>query len=159
MHCEKAEGLVSGLGTFVSLVHPCVERTFSHFLTVASDFGSGPFIASFPAGSTTSSVIVPIMDDQLLEGDETFAAQLQIPSNVPDTVVLGENPVAQVVIDDNEEVITINFKPARYEVSEDGLIVELILVASRPSPVPYSIAVNTINGTAQGMSMQEQVLL
>ena len=144
------------MGTYASLVHPCVELTYSHFFTVGSDFGSGPFIASFPAGSTTSSVNVPITDDQLLEGDETFAAQLQIPSNVPDTVVRGENAVAQVVIEDNEEVITINFNPARYEVSEDGLNVELTLVASRPSPVPYSITVNTIDGTAQGMSLQQQ---
>ena len=100
---------------------------------------------------------IPITDDQLQEGDETFAAQLQIPSDVPDTVVRGENAVAQVVIKDNEEVITINFNPARYEVSEGGLNVELTLVASRPSPVPYSITVNTIDGTAQGMSTQEVV--
>ena len=101
---------------------------------------------------------VPITDDQLQEGDETFTAQLQIPSNVPDTVVPEENAVAQVVIEDDEEVITINFNPVRYEVSEDGLNVELTLVASRPSPVPYSITVNTINGTAQGMSTHEQVV-
>ena len=131
--------------------------TYSHFFTVASDFGSGPFIASFPPGSTTSSVKVPITDDQLQEGDETFAAQLQIPSNVPDTVVRGENAVAQVVIEDNEIVITINFNPARYEVSEDGLYVELTLVASQSSPVPYSIMVNTTDGTAQSMSTQEVV--
>ena len=145
------------MGPFVSLVQPCIELTYSHFFTVGSDFGSGPFTASFHAGSTTSSVNVPITDDQLQEGDETFAAQLQIPSDVPDTVVPEENAVAQVVIEDTEEVITINFKPARYGVSEDGLYVELTLVASRPSPVPYSIAVNTINGTAQGMSTQEVV--
>ena len=143
--------------TYFSLVQPCVELTYSHFFTVGSDFGSGPFTASFPAGSTTSSVNVPITDDQLQEGDETFAAQLQIPSNVPDTVVRGENAVAQVVTEDIEEVITVNFNPARYEVSEDGLNVELTLVASRPSPVPYSLVVNTINGTAQGMYTQEQV--
>ena len=138
-------------------MQPCVELTYSHFFTVGSDFGNGPFTALFPAGSTTSSVNVPITDDQLQEGDETFAAQLQIPSNVLDTVVRGENAVAQVVIEDKEEVITINFNPARYEVSEDGLYVELTLVASRPSPVPYSIAVNTTDGTAQGMSTQEVV--
>ena len=145
------------MGTFVSLVQPCVELTYSHFFTVGSDFGSGPFTASFPAGSTTSSVNVPITDDQLQEGDDTFAAQLQIPSNVPDTVVRGENAVAQVVIEDNEEVITVNFNPARYKVSEDGLNVELSLVASRPSPVPYSITVNTIKGTAQGMEEEQLV--
>ena len=139
------------------MVQPCVELSYSHFFTVGSDFGSGPFIASFPPGSTTSIVNVPITDDQLQEGDETFAAQLQIPSNVPDTVVRGENAVAQVVIEDNEEVITINFNPARYKVSEDGLNVELTLVAGRPSPVPYSIVVNTINGTAQGMEEEQLV--
>ena len=139
------------------MVQGCIELTYSHFFTVASDFGSGPFIASFPAGSTTSSVNVPITDDQLQEGDETFAAQLQIPSNVPDTVVRGENVVAQVVIEDNEEVININFKPARYEVSEDGLTVELTLVASQSSLVPYSITVNTTDGTAQGMEEEQLV--
>ena len=149
--------VVSGLGIFVSLIHPCVEMTYSHFFTVASDFGSGPFTASFPAGSTTSRVNVPITDDQLLEGDETFAAQLQIPSNVPDTVIRGENVVAQVVIEDNEEVITINFNPAKYEVSEDGLNVELTLVASQLAPIAYSIAVNTIDGTAQGMEKEQLV--
>ena len=139
------------------MVQGCIELTYSHFFTVGSDFGSGPFIVSFSAGSTTSRVNVPITDDQLLEGDETFAAQLQIPSNVPDTVVRGENAVAQVVIEDNEEVININFIPARYKASEDGLTVELTLVASQSSPVPYSITVNTMDGTAQGME-EEQLI-
>ena len=123
----------------------------THFFAVGSDFGGGPFIASFPAGSAMSSVNVPILDDQLQEDDETFSAQLQIPDDVPDSVVSGANATAQVVIKDNEADIVINFNPTKYEVSEGAQFVELTLVASRPAAVPYSINVTTMDGTAQGM--------
>ena len=43
--------------------------------------------------------------------------------------------------------------------SEDGLNVELTLVVSHPSPVPYSITVNTIDGTAQGMLRRSKLYI
>ena len=112
------------------------------------DYGTGPFTATFPAGSDTSSVSVPIIDDQLQEDDETFTAQLQIPSDIQDSVVGGANTNAEVTIKDNEADIVVNFNPAQYEVSEDGTSVTVTLVASRNSTVPYSINVITADGTA-----------
>ena len=135
----------------------CVDSVVvSHFFTVGSDFGGGPYTASFSGGSTTSSVTVPIVNDALQEEDETFTAELQIPSDVPDAVVSGPNTVAQVVIVDDERDIAINFNPSNYEVSEDDLEVVLTLVASRPSPVPYSVIVNTMDGTAQSMWLKQE---
>ena len=127
----------------------CFDDTKSFLYSLGGDdYGTGPFTATFPAGSNMSSVSVPIVDDQLQEDNETFTAQLQIPSDIQDSVVGGANTNAQVTIKDNEADIVVNFNPAQYEVSEDGTSVTLTLVASRPSTVPYFITVKTADGIA-----------
>ena len=55
----------------------------------------------FPAGSTSQLVSIPIINDILIENDETFEAVLSKVAGTPD-VVIGTPNVANVVIVDDD---------------------------------------------------------
>ena len=51
----------------------------SHYVlqfTEGTDFISAPLNATFPAGATTTTVRVPVMSDNIVEGDEMFSMSL-----------------------------------------------------------------------------------
>lgn len=66
-----------------------------------ADFDPGPFNVSFPAQMTTASFNVPIIDDSMFEGNETFTVTI-VPSTLPSRVVPGAGCVVTVTIDDDD---------------------------------------------------------
>ena len=48
------------------------------------DYGSGPYIVTFPAGTTSVPFDVPINDDMILEGFEDFILTID-PDSLPST--------------------------------------------------------------------------
>ena len=65
------------------------------------DYTSGPYLVTFPAEQTTATFNVPITDELILEGNETFMLTINS-SSLPDGVsheILGE---ASVTIVDND---------------------------------------------------------
>ena len=72
-----------------------------------ADFNPGPFSVSFPAQMTTSSFSVPITDDSMFEGNETFTVTI-VPSTLPSRVVPGADCVVTVTIDDDDSKFSNN---------------------------------------------------
>ena len=66
-----------------------------------ADFNPGPFNVTFPAEMTTASFDVPITDDSMFEGNETFTVTI-VPSTLPSRVVQGADCVVTVTIDDED---------------------------------------------------------
>ena len=64
------------------------------------DYDSGPYTVTFLAGSTTATFNVPINDDDILEGNETF--MLTIDPSLPDGVTRGTPSEATVTIVDDD---------------------------------------------------------
>ena len=68
-----------------------------------NDYTPGPYSVTIPAGETNPSFMIPITDDDMYEGDESF--QLTIDTNsLPDGVIPGDPARAEVTIrnDDGE---------------------------------------------------------
>ena len=65
------------------------------------DYTSGPYTVTFPAGQTTATFDVPINDDNILEGNETFMLTIDS-SSLPDRVTRGDPGQATVTIVDND---------------------------------------------------------
>ena len=63
------------------------------------DYTSGPYIATFPVGTTIVTFYVSITDDTILEGNEDF--MLTTDPSLPYGVTLG-TPTATVTIVDND---------------------------------------------------------
>ena len=101
----------------------------------------------FPAGSTSTSVVIAI-DDDVYENTESF--QVTITSTSDANVLIGMNNVTTVNIED-DEMITVFFKEGPFSFSEsDG---EAVVSAYVDLPegglaVNLTLGVNITNGTA-----------
>ena len=73
--------------------------------TAGEDYTTTSATVTFQAAETSQVVMVPILFDNLLEGEEQFTAQLSLPAG-QDGVVLGANTVTVVITDDDCEILT-----------------------------------------------------
>lgn len=99
-------------------------------------------IVTIPAGQLCTPVNIPIQDDNIAEGNETFAVTLTSPSV---NATLG-NAVARVTISDNEGVPSLSINSI--SVSENDGTASLIVTLSGPTTQNVTFTVNTQNGTA-----------
>ena len=65
------------------------------------DYTSGPYTVTFPAGQTTATLDVPIIDDNILEGDEDFILTIN-ETSLPTDVTHGSPVEAIVTIVDDD---------------------------------------------------------
>lgn len=71
------------------------------FWTGNADYDPGPFDVTFPAGMTTASFNIPITDDNMFEGNESFTVTI-VASTLPSQVVEGTDCVVVVTIVDDD---------------------------------------------------------
>lgn len=96
----------------------------------------------FSNNETIKSFTIPIIDDSLVEGDETFNVVLSNPT--PGLAILNGN--AGVTILDNDPGL--GFLPASYVVSEAGTNVVLTVVRTNASTGTIAVTYGSTNGTA-----------
>jgi hypothetical protein len=70
----------------------------NHKASERCDYSTGAGRVQFGIGQTTQSIIIPIVDDALVEGDETFTVTL----NGPAGALLGPTTTAIITITDND---------------------------------------------------------
>jgi len=89
--------------------------------TATTDFTATPITVNIPAGTTTGQTLsfsIPVVNDTLLEGDETISAALgTITPGAGDTITAGAQTTATATITDNESAV-LNFTNATQTVSE-----------------------------------------
>lgn len=83
--------------------------SYNHGLTVTCtateklDFDSGPYNVLFPAGETTVRFIVTIIEDNILEHNESFSLSID-PLTLPSRVTVGStNHTTVAIIDDDSK--------------------------------------------------------
>ena len=69
--------------------------------TEGSDFTATSLTATIPAGATTTTVRVPVMSDNIVEGDEMFSMSLTVPSSLGPRIVAGSVTIATGIIVDS----------------------------------------------------------
>ena len=75
--------------------------TTTYVITGGDDYGSGPFNVTFPAGMTSNSFDIPITDDTIFEGNETFTVTI-VSSTLSTQVMEGVGCVVTVTIIDDD---------------------------------------------------------
>ena len=75
-------------------------------LTGGTDYGSGPYNATIPAGQTRTTFDVPITDNDIVEGDEDFTLTID-PSSLRSNVTVGDPDQTTVtkVDDDSKQLL------------------------------------------------------
>jgi outer membrane protein OmpA-like peptidoglycan-associated protein len=108
-----------------------------------SDYTAGATSILIPAGSTSASATLTIVDDNVIEGDETVVVTLGTPVNATAGVV----NVETITIIDNEGPVVASLSVASQSVPESAGLVTVTVQLSGPSAVPVSVPF-TLGGTA-----------
>lgn len=120
-----------------------VGVTMSGTATNVTDYSLSKTTFSFPAGKSTDTIKVTIVNDVLVEGNETVIATLSSPS----ACTLGSPSAATTTITDNDVLPTISIAASSATVLESVGTVKLIATLSAPATSAVTSAV-TITGTA-----------
>jgi len=65
------------------------------------DYASTPITATFPAGTTSVNINVPVMNDDIVEGTELFDIEITIDNSSRENAQLGNINIATVQITDS----------------------------------------------------------
>jgi hypothetical protein len=114
--------------------------------TAGSDYTARSLTVSFANGDTANkTVTIPILDDTLVEGNETVNLTL---SNPTGGATLGSPATATLTIMDNDAPGTLQFSAATYSVAENGGNATITITRTGGSAGPVGVTVATSNGTA-----------
>ncbi|MBE9097790.1 Calx-beta domain-containing protein, partial [Tychonema sp. LEGE 07203] len=112
------------------------------------DYNNAPIPVNFAAGETTKTIVVPIVDDALVEGDETVNLSLTNPTGA----TIGTQSTATLNIIDNDDPVptsTLQFSAPTFRIREDGTAVAAVTVnRTGDRTAAVSATVNLADGTA-----------
>ncbi len=118
-----SEGDSSGVARIVVRLSPAATKTVTVNYATASgtarspgDFTARSGSLTFPAGTTTRNVDVPIVNDTIAEATETFTLTLSSPSGA----VLGDSSATATIIDDDSSAAECG--PPDYDKSVDNAL-------------------------------------
>ncbi|WP_168188951.1 retention module-containing protein [Thiomicrorhabdus sediminis] len=138
----------AGTATFtVSLSNPSAfpvsvdYATADGSATAGLDYTAQSGTLNFAAGDTTETITVPISEDLIYEGNETFDVNLTNPSNATISDAQG---LGTIVDNDAEPTITID----DVTVNEDAGTATFTVSLSNPSAFPVSVDYATADGSA-----------
>lgn len=114
--------------------------------TAPADYTSTSGTLSFAPGEVSKTFQVPIIDDTLVEGPETFNLTLSNPSS---NASLGTPSMAMLtIIDDDVPLPTVQFTFASYSVNENAGTATITASLSVMSGQPITVDYATSDGTA-----------
>jgi len=126
--------------TAVSVDYATADGTASNGLKYTATNGT----LTFAAGETDKTLVVPILNEGLVEGTESFQVIL---SNPTGGAVLGSLSTATVLITDNDTEL--QFEIGSYSVVEDAGFVLLAVLRGDDGDFPVSVDYATADGTAK----------
>ena len=122
--------------------------TLNESATAGADYTLSMGTLSFADGITSQNITIPIIDDSIYEGDETFSVNL---SNVTGGATLGANQSAQITITENDPVPvagTLQFSGAGYTPAENDVSVTLTVIRTNGSDGEVSVDFSSLDGNA-----------
>jgi hypothetical protein len=148
---SDAPPVSEGLGNFatftVTISNPSAVpvtvnyQTADGTATAGSDYTATSGTLTFAPGETTKAINVPILDDAILEGSETFNVDLSNPTNA---TILDDQGEGTILDNDTQPTIDID----DVAVNESDGIAVFTVSLSDPSVVPVTVDYQTANGTA-----------
>ncbi len=116
--------------------------------TAGSDYTTTSGTLSFPAGTVTQTITVPVMGDSLDENSETFTMTLTAPANATIATATGTGTITD---DDPPPTVSINGVTAT-EGNSGSSAVTFTATLSAPSALAISVGYATAPGTALAAS-------
>ncbi|MBD2492423.1 Calx-beta domain-containing protein, partial [Aulosira sp. FACHB-615] len=118
--------------------------------TAGTDYDNSPITVNFASGETSKTVVIPITDDRIGDGNETINLTLTSPTG---GAILGTQSSATLTIFDNEQPGTLAFSNTAFTINEDGTTTAAVtIIRTGGSDGQVSVIVNPSNGTATAPS-------
>ncbi|KPA10632.1 Na-Ca exchanger/integrin-beta4 domain protein, partial [Candidatus Magnetomorum sp. HK-1] len=141
---DSASMLITATLSSVSAKNITVDYTVSDISAInGTDFTLANGVLSFPAGTTTETQVINIVDDPTFEPTESFSVHMIAYTNVS----AGGTTIATIEISDNDIGPTISWTPAGSSASENSGSVQITATLSMVSGLASSIDY-TVGGTA-----------
>ncbi|WPC40213.1 Calx-beta domain-containing protein [Clostridium sp. JS66] len=112
--------------------------------TAGSDYTATSGTLAFAAGETSKTITVPILDDAVYEGNETFKISLSNPS----TGIIAVNSATVTITDDENPPAQVGFNPVSYSVAENDGTANITVVRSGDTTSAVSVDYATNDNTA-----------
>jgi ethanolamine utilization protein EutQ (cupin superfamily) len=112
--------------------------------TAPADYTSTAGDLTFAPADTSTTFTVPISNDTVFEGNESFSVTLSAPTNS----ILGANNPATVTITENDPAPTVQFSAANYNVNEGAGLVTLTVTKTGSTVLTTTVHYATSDGTA-----------
>jgi hypothetical protein len=135
---------VTRIGSSVGTASATVNLTNAS-ATAPSDYNNAPISVNFANGDTAAKTItIPIVDDTLVEGDETVNLSLGSPTG--NASIGTQNTATLSIVDDDS---SLQFSAPTFSVNEDGTAIAAVTVTRTARATgAVSAAVNLTDGTA-----------
>ncbi|RIK82793.1 MAG: hypothetical protein DCC68_05345 [Planctomycetota bacterium] len=137
----------------VTLVNPPAGEVQVNYQTVDGtassldlDFADTFGTLVFPQGTTTQTIMVPILGDTLVELDESFTVELFTATGA----TIGDDEGIGTITDDDAATISIADATAVVEGDSGTVAMTFTVTLSGEVDIDVTVSVNTANGTATG---------
>ena len=123
-----------------------VNYNFVNGTTTSTDYTAPTTPVSIAVGSTTQTLTIPIDNDEIHEGEESFTLAL---TNLAGAVFAdGSNAYSQVITIVDNETPTLKFAQTTLDVAESVGMAEVVVNLSGATNNPVVITYETVDGTA-----------
>jgi thermitase len=112
--------------------------------TAGSDYTPAAGVLSFVEGQTSASFTVPILDDDVFEGDETVTLTLTSPTGVP----LGSPSTSTLTIRNDDAPAVVSFAQPTRTVAENAGAVEVEVTRTGNLRAPATVEYSRTSGSA-----------
>ncbi len=120
------------------------------------DFAPGPITVDFEANQSIATVPITIIGNVIPEPNKTVRLSL---ATLPGEQVGTDNPIADLIIIDDDDIPTYDFADQRYTVSEDDGITEIVTVLrSGNSSLASSVDVVLTEAPSNGATPGEDII-
>jgi Autotransporter beta-domain/Calx-beta domain len=128
------QSAVSGTDTVVSL-------TYAGTATNLTDYIRPPSV-TIPAGSTTATITLPVVDDTIVEGNETVIVNLAV--NTSNPAITASGSATKTIVDNDTASLAIN----NVTISEGGGTATFTVTLTGVTKSTFTVGYATSNGTA-----------
>jgi alpha-tubulin suppressor-like RCC1 family protein len=116
--------------------------------TPGADYTASNGVVTFPPNTTHQTIPITILQDQVVEPDETLQLTLLDPSNAQ----LGTPTVATLTIQDDDGLPKVAWAVAQQTVTEDAGALHIHAQLNKAASTPVQVTVTTSDGTATALS-------
>lgn len=122
-----------------------INYTLNAGSATSADYLGTTGAVELTGSNSTAEISISIVDDDLLEGDESFTVSLSKDGTVDPSVTLGSTTGTVTILD--EDNVSIDITPANTSVTEDDTSIVYVVTRTGEAEVPVTVTIESQDGS------------